>query len=116
MSRAIDLHTFRCRYTQWENTNNKIHSACLTVHSDPHLISEETQCLGAALSSPLVVGDVQVCVDGQQSLLQEHDPLTLLVLRLVEDGLHLLHVARGVAVHLLQDLLVAGADLRTRIH
>lgn len=63
--------------------------------------------------SPLVVGDVQVCVDGQEGLFEEDDPAALLILRLVEDRLHLLHVARRVAVHLLQDLLVAGADLNT---
>lgn len=50
-------------------------------------------------------------VDGEEGLFEEDDPLALLVLRLIEDGLHLLHVARSVAVHLLQDLLIAAADL-----
>lgn len=56
--------------------------------------------------SPLVVGDVQVSVDGEEGLLQEAHPLPLLLLRLLEDGLHLLHVARRVGRHVLQDFLV----------
>lgn len=61
--------------------------------------------------SPLIVGNVQVFVDGEKGLFEEDNPLALLVLRLVKDGLHLLHVARSVAVHLLQDFLIAGTNL-----
>lgn len=50
-------------------------------------------------------------VDGQEGLLEEEDPPALFVLRLLEDGLHLLHVAGRVAVDLLQHLLVAPAHL-----
>lgn len=63
------------------------------------------------MGSPLVGGDVQVFVDGQEGLFEESDPLALLFLRLVKNGLHLLHIARNVAVHLLQDLLVASTNL-----
>lgn len=69
-----------------------------------------------ALWSPLIVGDVQVFVDGEEGLFEEDNPPALFILRLVEDGLHLLHVARSVAVHLLQDFLVAGTDLKTFRH
>lgn len=62
--------------------------------------------------SPLVVCDVQVSVDGQEGLLQEADPLPLLLLRLLEDGLHLLHVARRVGRHVLQGFLVVLLALR----
>lgn len=50
-------------------------------------------------------------MDGEERLFEEDDPLALLVLRLVKDGLHLLHVAWSVAVHLLEDFLIAGTDL-----
>lgn len=50
-------------------------------------------------------------VDGQKGLFEEDDPLALFILRLVEDGLHFLHVAGSVAVDLLQDLLIAAANL-----
>lgn len=56
--------------------------------------------------SPLIVGDVQVSVDGEEGLLQEAHPLPLLLLRLLEDGLHFLHVAWCEARHVLQDFLV----------
>lgn len=52
-------------------------------------------------------------MDGEEGLFEEDDPLALFVLGLVKDGLHFLHVAWSVAVHLLQDLLVAAANLRT---
>lgn len=65
--------------------------------------------------TPLIVGDVQVLVDGEERLFEEDDPLALLLLRLVKDGLHLLHVARSVAVHLLQDFLIASANLNTEM-
>lgn len=51
-------------------------------------------------------------MDGEEGLFEEDDPLALFVLRLVKDGLHFLHVAWSVAVHLLQDLLVAATNLR----
>lgn len=55
-------------------------------------------------------------VDGEEGLLEEDNPLALFVLRLVKDGLHLLHVARSVAVHLLQDFLIASTDLEAFGH
>lgn len=64
--------------------------------------------------SPLIVGDVQVPVDGEEGLLQEADPLFLLLLRLFKDGLHLLHVARRVGRHFLQGLLVVLSALRSQ--
>lgn len=64
--------------------------------------------------SPLVVGDVQVSVDGEEGLLQEAHPLPLLLLRLLEDGLHLLHVAGREGRHVLQDFLVVFFALRRR--
>lgn len=70
----------------------------------------------AALRSPLVVGEVQVFVDGEEGLFEEDNPLPLFILRLVKDGLHLLHVARSVAVHLLEDFLIAGTNLETFTH
>lgn len=66
----------------------------------------------APMGSPLVGGDVQVFVDGQEGLFEEGDPLALLLLRLVKNGLHLLHIARNVAVHLLQDLFIASTNLK----
>jgi len=67
---------------------------------------------------PLIVGNVQVLVDGEEGLFEEDDPLSLLILRLVKNGLHLFHVARSVAVHLLQDFFIAGTNLNieTRFH
>lgn len=62
--------------------------------------------------SPLVVGDIQVSVDGEEGLLQETHPLPLLLLCLLEDGLHLLHVAWRVGRHVLQDFLVVLFALR----
>lgn len=62
--------------------------------------------------SPLVVGDVEVSVDGEEGLLQKADPLPLLLLRLVKDGFHLLHVARRVGRHVLQNLLVVLFSLQ----
>lgn len=64
-------------------------------------------------SSPLIVGDVQMPVDGEEGLLEEADPLPLLLLRLLENGLHLLHVAWGVGRHILQHLLIVLSTLQT---
>lgn len=74
----------------------------------------KTQRLHADCCSPLVVGDVQVPVDGEEGLLQEADPLSLLFLRLFKDGLHLLHIARRVGRHFLQGLLVVLSALRSQ--
>lgn len=74
----------------------------------------KTRHLHADCRSPLVVGDVQVPVDGEEGLLQEADPLFLLLLRLLKDGLHLLHVARRVGRHFLQGLLVVLSALRSQ--
>lgn len=53
-------------------------------------------------------------MDGEEGLLQEADPLSLLLLRLFKDGLHLLHVARRVGRHFLQGLLVVLPALRSQ--
>lgn len=53
-------------------------------------------------------------MDGEEGLLQEADPLFLLLLRLLKDGLHLLHVARRVGRHFLQGLLVVISALRSQ--
>lgn len=53
-------------------------------------------------------------MDGEEGLLQEADPLSLLLLRLFKDGLHLLHVARRVGRHFLQGLLVVLSALRSQ--
>lgn len=51
-------------------------------------------------------------MDGQEGLLQETDAFPLLLLRLLKNDLHLLHVARRVAADVLQELLVALPSLR----
>lgn len=62
--------------------------------------------------SPLIVGDVKMSVDGEEGLLQEADPLPLLLLRLFKNGLHLLHVARRVGRHILEGFLVVLSVLQ----
>lgn len=62
--------------------------------------------------SPLIVGDVQMSVDGEESLLQKADPFPLLLLRLFKNGFHLLHVARCVGRHILQRFLIALSSLQ----
>lgn len=65
--------------------------------------------------TPLIVGDIQVSVDGQKSLFEEAYPLSLLLLRLVKDRLHFLHVAWSITRHFLKNLLIAGSHLQTGI-
>lgn len=51
-------------------------------------------------------------VDGEEGLLQETDPLPLLLLRLLKNGLHLLHVARRVGRHILEGFLIVLSVLQ----
>lgn len=65
--------------------------------------------------TPVIVGDIQVSVDGQESLFEEAYPLPLFLLWLVKDRLHFLHVARSITRHFLKNLLIAGSHLHTGI-
>lgn len=56
---------------------------------------------------PFSDGQVEVCVDVQQDVFKEAQPLTLGLLGEVEHLLHVLHVARVTAVQVLQGLRVA---------
>lgn len=96
---------------------SRICATCLIKYINPLISSgsgtfSQRRTRTKRRASPLIVGNVQVFVDGEESLFEKYNPLALLLLRLVKDGLHLLHVARSVVVHLLQDLLVAGTDLK----
>lgn len=80
------------------------------MHTHAHTIEErDKRRKGAPV--PLIVGDVQVSVDGHEGLFEEADPLLLLLLRLIKNGLHLLHVVRRVGREILQHLLIFLADL-----
>ena len=61
---------------------------------------------------PFFGGQVEVCVDVQEDVFKEAQPLTLGLLGKVEHLLHVLHVARVTAVQLLQGLRVALLHLQ----
>ena len=60
----------------------------------------------------MVLSEVEVALDVQQGLLQEGQPLDLVLLALVEHRLHALHVLRGALGQLVQRLLILLLGLR----
>lgn len=63
-------------------------------------------------ATPLAAGEVEVLVQGEQHILEEEKPLALGRLAALKGLLHVLHVARGVAMQLRQCLLVVAFHLR----
>lgn len=82
---------------------------CINLSIHAHVTNTQSSC------SPLVVGDVQMSVDGEESLLQKTDPLPLLLLRLLKNGFHLFHIAGRVRCHILQHFLVALSNLQLTV-
>lgn len=64
------------------------------------------------LLTPGLSGDIKAPVQGQEGPFEEEDAPLLQGLPLLENRLHLLHVARAAAVQLLQGFLVALTHLQ----
>lgn len=64
----------------------------------------------------MVLSEVKVAFDVQQGLLEEGQPLDLMLLALVKHLLHALHVLWGALVQLLQRLLVLFFSLQKTKH
>lgn len=96
------LHTGTRMQRQWAQATSIKRVICTLINTHKH----------SGGCWPLVVGDVQVSVDGQEDLLEKADPLPLLLLRLFENGFHLLHIARCVGRHVLQEFLISISSLQ----